>query len=39
VHVGFKVDATAVPDPEVLVAGLAAEVAAMTTLAPATEAG
>lgn len=34
VHVGFKVDATAVPDPEVLVEGLAAELAALTALAP-----
>ena len=34
VHVGFKADATAVPDPEVLVAGLAAELAELTALAP-----
>ena len=34
VHVGFKVDATAVPDPEVLVAGLHAELADLAALAP-----
>ena len=34
VHVGFKVDATAVPDPEVLVAGLQDEIAELTALAP-----
>lgn len=35
VHVGFKVDATAVPDPEVLVAGLQDEIDELTRLAPA----
>jgi WS/DGAT/MGAT family acyltransferase len=35
VHVGFKVDATAVPDPEVLVSGLQDEIDELTTLAPA----
>jgi len=39
VHVGFKVDAAAVPDPDVLVAGLAAELAELIALAPAAEAG
>lgn len=39
VHVGFKVDSTAVPDPQVLVAGLTAEIAALTALAPEADAG
>ena len=34
VHVGFKVDAATVPDPEKLVAGLQAELAELTALAP-----
>ena len=34
VHVGFKVDAATVPDPEELVAGLQAELAELTALAP-----
>ena len=34
VHVGFKVDAATVPDPEILVAGLVAELAELTALAP-----
>ncbi|WP_395693135.1 wax ester/triacylglycerol synthase family O-acyltransferase [Nocardioides sp.] len=35
VHVGFKVDAVAVPDPEVLVQGITDEIAELTALAPA----
>ena len=34
VHVGFKVDAATVPDPHELVAGLQAELAELTALAP-----
>jgi hypothetical protein len=34
IHVGFKVDAAAVPDPEALVAGLQAEIAELIALAP-----
>ena len=34
IHLGFKVDATAVPDPQVLVAGVLAELAELMALAP-----
>lgn len=34
IHVGFKVDSSAVPDPQVLVAGLQAELADLIALAP-----
>ncbi|HEU5039010.1 MAG TPA: wax ester/triacylglycerol synthase family O-acyltransferase [Nocardioides sp.] len=34
VHVGFKVDATAVPDPQVLVTGIHEELAELLALAP-----
>jgi WS/DGAT/MGAT family acyltransferase len=34
IHVGFKVDTSAVPDPHALVAGLQAEVAELVALAP-----
>lgn len=36
VHVGFKVDAAAVPDPDLLVAGIAAEIEDLVALAPPT---
>jgi diacylglycerol O-acyltransferase len=34
IHVGFKVDTSAVPDPQVLVAGMQAELAQLIALAP-----
>lgn len=36
VHVGFKVDSAAVPDPDTLAAGLQAEIADLVALAPPT---
>lgn len=34
IHIGFKVDSSAVPDPQALVAGLQAELAELVALAP-----
>ena len=34
IHIGFKVDSSAVPDPQALVTGLQAELAELVALAP-----